>query len=178
MTTITLTTAQINQVLADHCEDDPPTDPPPVDPPVPDPPDPPPTDEEQPIPPNADGYHFEQIWAVKLDEDRRTYGYQKISATNATWLSIAMLLPTMTREYDFKMGRAEVTGTTGIMKAFLSWNRDPDLPWESEITWGLGGRIALRVTPEDSGKWLYYNMRMDDSRLNWGTDLIASLNPV
>lgn len=147
---------------------DPPTESP-IDPPVdPEPPVVPPV--VQPPNPGMSNKMFEGIWGRRLSPDVRFYGNNNIRISK-TEMSIAMLIPIIDTNYRLKMTRLENTATTGSAFGVLSNRRDFNKPYHASHTWGLGGGVSMTVTPADSGKMIYFNMRMNTSKWPWRTTL-------
>ena len=158
MTTIRLTQDQIDLILAENCEVAPPIDPPPIDPPI----DPPPIDPpvEPPIATDLYSIGFSDVWGQRLSTSKFWYPNEDVYNRKKDGTSMLIRLPNMSVDYQFKMTDVENTGTAPSRYGVFSWRRDFNEPFLDSHVWGVGGGLAIILTPADSGRNLYFNHKI------------------
>ena len=154
MTTITiqhtLTLAEIDLVLDEHCDTAPPIDPP-VEPPI----DPPPI--EPPIATDLYSIGFSDVWGQRLSTSKEWYSNEHVYNRKKDGTSMLIKLPNMSRRYGLRMTAVENTGTAPATYGIFSWRRDFAEPFIDEHIWGPGGGLSVTLSPEHSGMNLYFN---------------------
>jgi len=98
-----------------------------------------------------------EVWQQNLDPAYPNSPNKSVTLTNPEGLSIGFIVPKLDGNYDLKVTDKSDASTSryGVM----SDRRDFKEPFHSEIVWGVGGNVYVRVGPGDEGKHVYVNIR-------------------
>ena len=172
MTDITLTAEQIQKVLDEHVELEPADTPEPTPTPKPKPkPKPKPGPHTSPAPQGR--LSFTDVWGRRLSTTRSFYSNRNIYNRHVG-TSYRIQLPAMHRNYRLKITDVETAGSNYSRYGVLSWHRDFAQPFIDARTWGVGGGVSVILTPDDSGRVLYFNHQNNSGLLRWWSTLQAT----